>query len=175
MHPIRFQFYQEEVGGWVSRLRLSWNSCQRCQCRPLRMQNIKWVNISHLPRYSDTKFSTLCTSMILYFSEFINCISRDRSTWGSVHVTGFWNGNKSTQSFMSSAHAAISTSFRSDIFSHSCNLTTDEELSLTSCSVLWLEYFSSLDILVIDATIALGRQLIREYVFLILQRCWSKV
>ena len=61
------------MGGWVSRLRLSWNSCQRCQCRPLRMQNIKWVNISHLPRYSDTKFSTVCTSMI-------PCISQSLST-----------------------------------------------------------------------------------------------
>ena len=71
------------------------------------------------------------------------------------------------------ARPAISTSFRSDIFSHSCNLTTDEELSLTSFSVLWLEYFSSLEILMIDTTMELGRQLIREYVFLILQRCWS--
>ena len=62
------------MGGWVSRLRLSWNSCQRCQCRPLRMQNIKWVNISHLHRYSDTKFSTLCTSMTLYFSEGLSTV-----------------------------------------------------------------------------------------------------
>ena len=98
-----FQFHHME--GQQIEAKFGLKPCQRCQRRPLRLQNIKWVNISHLPRlvsYSDTKVpNVFLSNSQLYISKFINCISPDLLTDEVVYVrVSFWNGNKSTQSFM---------------------------------------------------------------------------
>ena len=120
----------------------------------------KTSNESTYPTSQDTLILSFQLYVLLWY-----CISWGLSNvflvTGAHEVVYMWlnfemETNLRNHSCRRRALAAISTSFRSDIFSHSCNLTTDEELSLTSCSVLWLGYFSSLEILVIDTTMARG-------------------
>ena len=111
---MQIQIYASKVSvssgeqGQQTELEFLWNRCQRCHRKLFEaLQNMKWVNISHL-----VMFYSISLTFQLYLS-----LPSDFSPLAGVHRLDF--EMETNLRNHSCRRGAISTNFRSDIFSHS--------------------------------------------------------